>query len=90
MCDKKFEVVISGISGRFPDCESVEELKQKLFSKTNMISVDNRKWIAGNLCVCVCVRAVYVVKNIYICKKSYMFQKLIYCKQMFSERFKLH
>lgn len=41
------EVVISGIAGYFPNCNNVEELKETLFSKTNGITIDSRRWIKG-------------------------------------------
>ena len=44
MSDEKYEVVISGISGRFPECNDVQTYKNKLYNKENVITVDNRKW----------------------------------------------
>lgn len=41
------EVVISGISGRFPECNDVDSLKQILYNKENVITYDNRKWPQG-------------------------------------------
>ncbi|KAK4877606.1 hypothetical protein RN001_010112 [Aquatica leii] len=38
------DVVISGISGRFPECDSMEELKQKLFDGVDLITDDERRW----------------------------------------------
>ncbi|KAK5642459.1 hypothetical protein RI129_008626 [Pyrocoelia pectoralis] len=38
------EVVISGISGRFPECENVEEFKQKLFEGVDLVTADERRW----------------------------------------------
>ncbi|VVC29215.1 Hypothetical protein CINCED_3A015604 [Cinara cedri] len=40
----KVEVVISGISGIFPESDNVEELKELLFSKQNGITLDSRRW----------------------------------------------
>ncbi|XP_046964445.1 fatty acid synthase-like [Vanessa cardui] len=37
-------ISITGISGRFPDSDSVIELQENLFSKMNLISDDNRRW----------------------------------------------
>ncbi|KAL9890872.1 fatty acid synthase-like [Glossina fuscipes fuscipes] len=52
--DKKFsriypetdgdEIVISGMSGKFPSCENVAELKYKLYNKIDMIDDDERRW----------------------------------------------
>ncbi|KAK7602868.1 hypothetical protein V9T40_006842 [Parthenolecanium corni] len=41
------EVVISGISGRFPECNDVDSIKQILYNKENVITYDNRKWPQG-------------------------------------------
>lgn len=41
------EVVISGIAGRFPECDSTEEFKQKLYNNADLLTVDNRRWSPG-------------------------------------------
>ncbi|XP_048482207.1 fatty acid synthase [Plutella xylostella] len=38
------EVLISGISGYFPDSDSVMDLKDNLFNKVDLISGDARRW----------------------------------------------
>ncbi|KAB0796701.1 hypothetical protein PPYR_10762 [Photinus pyralis] len=38
------EVVISGISGRFPECENMEELKRNLLDGVDMVTEDDRRW----------------------------------------------
>lgn len=45
----KVEVVISGISGIFPQCDNVEELKEFLFSKKNGITLDSSRWPIGEI-----------------------------------------
>jgi len=40
-------VVISGISGRFPDSENVDEFAHNLFNKVDMITADDRRWPTG-------------------------------------------
>eukprot|EP00102_Acyrthosiphon_pisum_P027204 XP_016664414.1 PREDICTED: fatty acid synthase [Acyrthosiphon pisum] len=42
-----YEVVISGIAGRFPECNSTEEFKQKLYNNADLLTVDNRRWSPG-------------------------------------------
>ncbi|XP_015185811.1 PREDICTED: fatty acid synthase-like [Polistes dominula] len=37
-------VVISGISGRFPDCDNIDELKEKLFNGIDCVSSDHKRW----------------------------------------------
>uniref|UniRef100_T1HJF3 PKS_KS domain-containing protein n=2 Tax=Rhodnius prolixus TaxID=13249 RepID=T1HJF3_RHOPR len=49
MAGKTYEVVISGISGIFPECESLDELEVKLLNKENVITNDERKWTPGEL-----------------------------------------
>jgi hypothetical protein len=39
--DSKEEAVISGISGKFPECSSVDEFREKLLSKSVLIKQDN-------------------------------------------------
>lgn len=46
---EQLEVVISGIAGRFPECDSTEEFKQKLFNNEDLLTVDNRRWPPGNV-----------------------------------------
>jgi len=41
---QKEEVVISGIGGVFPECDTLEELKNLLFNKTNAVTIDSRRW----------------------------------------------
>ncbi|XP_024885303.1 fatty acid synthase [Temnothorax curvispinosus] len=38
------EIVISGIAGRFPESKNVEELKNNLLNKVDMITDDDRRW----------------------------------------------
>lgn len=45
------DVVISGISGRFPNCKTFEEFKEKLFSGTDIFSEGESRWPDGNFFV---------------------------------------
>ncbi|XP_050353710.1 fatty acid synthase-like [Nymphalis io] len=38
------EVLITGISGRFPDSDSVVHLQENLFNKVDLVSEDGRRW----------------------------------------------
>ncbi|XP_046963779.1 fatty acid synthase-like [Vanessa cardui] len=38
------EVLITGISGSFPDSDSVVHLQENLFNKVDLISADSRRW----------------------------------------------
>lgn len=41
------DVVISGISGRFPNCKTFEEFKQKLFDGTDILAEGESRWPDG-------------------------------------------
>lgn len=44
MVVQKEEVVISGIGGVFPECDTMEELEYLLFNKINGVTIDSRRW----------------------------------------------
>lgn len=41
------DIVISGISGRYPECESLQEFWDKLSAGVELISSDDRRWPIG-------------------------------------------
>lgn len=41
------EIVISGIAGRFPECENVEEFWKVLFDGIDVLTIDNRRYPPG-------------------------------------------
>jgi len=41
------EIVISGISGRYPDCDSITEFWEKLVQGIELSSIDDRRWPLG-------------------------------------------
>lgn len=41
------DVVISGLSGKFPESSNVEEFKQNLLNGIDMVTDDPRRWEAG-------------------------------------------
>lgn len=43
------EVVITGISGAFPDSDTVTEFADKLYNKVDLISGDGRRWTLGEV-----------------------------------------
>ncbi|KAF7488070.1 Fatty acid synthase [Sarcoptes scabiei] len=43
-CPVKEDVVISGISGRFPESDTMDEFAKKLFSGEDMVTRDDRRW----------------------------------------------
>lgn len=42
------EIVISGMAGRFPDSDNMEELKKNLLNKVDLVSGDARRWKLGD------------------------------------------
>mgnify|MGYP002716051666 CR=1 FL=1 len=43
----KEDVVISGISGLFPDCHNIDEYKEKLLNKVDMVTEGGGRWPEG-------------------------------------------
>ncbi len=41
------ELVISGVSGRFPESDTVEEFAEHLYNGDDLITDDNRRWEPG-------------------------------------------
>jgi len=41
------EIVISGISGRFPESNSIAEFKENLFAGVDLVTDDERRWPSG-------------------------------------------
>lgn len=41
------EIVISGISGRFPEADNIDELKTNLYEHVDMLTADDRRWPQG-------------------------------------------
>ncbi|KAL4702305.1 hypothetical protein ACJJTC_018435, partial [Scirpophaga incertulas] len=41
------DVVLTGVSGRLPDCSSIEEFAQKLFDGVDLVTADDRRWPPG-------------------------------------------
>jgi len=41
------EVVISGVGGRFPECDNLEEFKNTLFNATEVITNNDLRWKPG-------------------------------------------
>jgi hypothetical protein len=41
------EIVISGIGGRFPESDTIDEFAKNLYNKVDMIVEDDRRWPTG-------------------------------------------
>lgn len=51
-CAKKFwplkdDIVISGIGGRFPQSDNIDELAANLLNNIDMVTQDNSRWPIG-------------------------------------------
>ncbi|CAG0886511.1 unnamed protein product, partial [Cyprideis torosa] len=44
---RKTDVVISGMSGRFPESENIEAFARNLYEATDMVTEDSRRWPPG-------------------------------------------
>ena len=49
MKDVAAEVVISGLSGRLPESDSIAEFREHLINGDDMITEDDRRWEPGHL-----------------------------------------
>lgn len=41
------EIVISGVGGRYPESNSLDEFRDNLMNKVDMITADDRRWPKG-------------------------------------------
>ena len=41
------DIVISGVAGRFPESDNIDELRDNLFKNVDMITEDERRWPLG-------------------------------------------
>lgn len=41
------DVVLTGLSGRLPESESIEEFAQQLFDGVDLVTADGRRWTPG-------------------------------------------
>lgn len=47
--DMNEDIVISGISGRFPESDNMDEYAKNLFDNVDMVTEDDRRWPTGEL-----------------------------------------
>lgn len=43
------DIVVSGLSGRFPECDSIDEMRQKLYAGVDMVTDEPSRWPYGKL-----------------------------------------
>lgn len=41
------EIVITGVSGRFPESDNIAEFSENLFNKVDLLTEDDRRWEPG-------------------------------------------
>lgn len=58
MSKEKFEVVISGVGGMYPECSSFDEFRELLFSGKSGVTVNDKRWNIG--------KRVYFLKLIFV------------------------
>jgi acyl transferase domain-containing protein len=44
---KQFDIVISGISGRFPESSNIQEFEENLLKNVDMVTVNDRRFTSG-------------------------------------------
>ncbi len=70
----QYEVVISGISGKFPSADDVEQLKEKLLEQRNLVNDENCRWNKGfRNFFC----KTYILESYF---ESKICQNLVHCK----------
>jgi len=42
------EIVISGIAGRFPSSDNMNQLRENLLNKVQLVKADHGRWKIGN------------------------------------------
>jgi hypothetical protein len=47
VCEMTEDIVISGIAGRFPECDNMDEFGCNLFKNVDMVTEDDRRWPTG-------------------------------------------
>lgn len=46
--DAEQGIIISGIAGRFPNCNNIKELQNNIFNKMDLGSDDHQRWSSCN------------------------------------------
>jgi len=46
--DSGEEIVISGITGRFPNSDNMNHLRENLFNKVDLVRADHGRWNIGD------------------------------------------
>lgn len=43
------DIVLTGLSGRLPESNTIEEFAQQLFDGVDLVTADDRRWTPGEL-----------------------------------------
>lgn len=43
------DVVLTGLSGRLPESDNIEEFAQQLFDGVDLVTADGRRWMPGTV-----------------------------------------
>lgn len=54
------DIVLTGLSGRLPESNSIEEFAQQLFDGVDLVTADDRRWTPGKYNSCVVIIQVFV------------------------------
>jgi len=46
--DSGEEIVISGIAGRFPNSDNMNQLRENLFNKVDLVRANHERWTIGD------------------------------------------
>lgn len=46
------DIVLTGLSGRLPESDSIEEFAQQLFAGVDLVTADDRRWTPGECRLC--------------------------------------
>jgi len=46
--DSGEQIVISGIAGRFPNSDNMNQLRENLFNKVDLVRADHGRWKIGD------------------------------------------
>lgn len=59
------EIVISGISGRLPESNSIAEFRENLFAGVDLVTDDDRRWPSGKILYSITCHLNHFSNNLY-------------------------
>ena len=71
--DAEEEIVISGIAGRFPNSDNINEFQKNIFNKMDLGSEDHQRWTnCNNIFFSKLVISLFLSSKILISRKIYI------------------